>query len=172
VNAPPRLVGELCVLRALGPGDVERLVEIQSEPGIARWWHPPDPAEVRARAQGLEAGIVALGIERDGQPIGLVEYHEENEPDYRHAGIDLFVATEHQDQGIGTDAIRTVARYLIDQRGHHRLTIDPAVENVQAIRVYERLGFRRVGILREYWRSPAGDWRDGLLMDLLASELE
>jgi len=26
--------------------------------------------------------------------------------------------------------------------------------------------------MREYWRSPEGVWRDGLLMDLLAREFE
>jgi len=51
------------------------------------------------------------------------------------------------------------------------VTIDPAAENSAAIRCYERVGFRRVGVLREYWRDGSGVWRDGLLMDLLASEL-
>jgi aminoglycoside 6'-N-acetyltransferase len=63
-------------------------------------------------------------------------------------------------------------RYLIDERGHHRLTIDPAADNAEAIRAYEKVGFRPVGVLREYWRAPGGAWRDGLLMDLLASELD
>jgi hypothetical protein len=30
--------------------------------------------------------------------------------------------------------------------------------------------FRGVGVMREYERRPAGVWRDGLLMDLLARE--
>lgn len=63
-----------------------------------------------------------------------------------------------------------LARYLFDERGHHRLTIDPAAANARAIRAYERVGFRPVGVMREYERGPDGVWRDGLLMDLLASE--
>lgn len=169
MSVPP-LIGELCVLRPLDPGDVPRLIEIQSEPSVARWWHPPDPAEVLDRVEG-RGPDVALGIERDARLVGLIQFYEENEPDFRSAGIDLFIATEHQRQGIGTDAVRTLARYLIDVRGHHRLTIDPAVDNVAAISAYERLGFRRVGVMREYWRAPGGEWRDGLLMDLLAREL-
>lgn len=68
--------------------------------------------------------------------------------------------------------MRTLARYLIDERGHHRLTIDPAADNAPAIRAYEKVGFRAVGVMREHWRSPDGTWRDGLLMDLLARELD
>jgi aminoglycoside 6'-N-acetyltransferase len=64
-----------------------------------------------------------------------------------------------------------MVRHLIEDRGHRRLTIDPAAHNVRAIRCYEKVGFKPVGILREYWLDGNGDWRDGLLMDLLASEL-
>jgi len=102
----------------------------------------------------------------------LIQYHEENELDFRHAGIDVFLAGRAQGVGLGTEAVRTLASYLIDERGHHRLTIDPAAENAAAIRTYEKVGFRQVGVMREYWRSPDGIWRDGLLMDQLARELE
>jgi aminoglycoside 6'-N-acetyltransferase len=64
--------------------------------------------------------------------------------------------------------VRKLACYLIDKCGHHRLTIDPAAYNAAAIRAYQKVGFRTVGVMREYWRSPDGSWRDGLLMDLLA----
>jgi aminoglycoside 6'-N-acetyltransferase len=33
------------------------------------------------------------------------------------------------------------------------------------------VGFRRVGVLREYERGPDGMWHDGLLMDMLTGEL-
>ena len=49
--------------------------------------------------------------------------------------------------------------------------IDPAADNVAAIRAYEKVGFRPVGVMRQYERLPGGEWHDGLLMDLLADEL-
>jgi aminoglycoside 6'-N-acetyltransferase len=67
--------------------------------------------------------------------------------------------------------VRTLARHLFEERGHHRVTIDPAAANARAIRSYERVGFRRVGVMRRYWRDPDGEWQDGLLLDLLAGEL-
>jgi aminoglycoside 6'-N-acetyltransferase len=60
--------------------------------------------------------------------------------------------------------------WLIRERGHHRLTIDPAAANEQAIRAYTKVGFRPVGFMRRYQRT-GDDWEDGLLMDLLADEL-
>ena len=51
------------------------------------------------------------------------------------------------------------------------LVIDPAAHNEAAIRCCTRAGFRPVGVMRRYERSTDGDWHDGLLMDMLASEL-
>jgi len=64
-----------------------------------------------------------------------------------------------------------MARYLLEERGHHRLTIDPALANERAVRVYERVGFRRVGVMRNYERGADGTWHDGLLLDLLRGDL-
>ena len=163
------LRGRNIVLRPLRADDVERVAEIQAEPSVARWWGPPNKAELRRQADGSD-DEKAFVIERKGELVGLIQYYEENEPDFRHAGIDIFLAGRAQGHGLGTDAVRTLARYLIDERGHHRLTIDPAADNAAAIRAYEKVGFRTVGVMREYWRSPDGTWRDGLLMDLLARE--
>ena len=81
----------------------------------------------------------------------MIQYCEETDEEYRHAGIDLFLGAPYHDRGLGTDAVRTMARHLIDDRGHHRLTIDPAAHNERAIRCYEKVGFKRVGVMREYW---------------------
>jgi RimJ/RimL family protein N-acetyltransferase len=89
----------------------------------------------------------------------------------RHAGIDLFLGREARGRGLGPDAIRTLARYLFEERGHHRLTIDPAAANDRAIRAYERVGFRPVGVMRQYERGGDGEFHDGLLLDMLRGEL-
>ena len=169
VERPALLRGRSVVVRPLRADDVARVAEIQAEPGVVRWWGPPDEADLRRQADG-SADEKAFAIEWEGELVGLIQYHEENDPDFRHAGIDVFLTEGAQGRGLGTDAVRTLARYLIDERGHHRLTIDPAAENAPAIRTYEKVGFRTVGVMREYWLSPEGTWQDGLLMDLLARE--
>ena len=171
VDGPRLLRGRNVVLRPLTAEDVERVAEIQSEPGVARWWGPPDEAELRRHAEGRDDAN-SFAIEAGGEVVGFIEFHEEDEPEFRHAGIDVFLAERAQRRGLGVDAVRTLARYLIDERGHHRLTIDPAADNAAAIRAYEKVGFRPVGVMREYWRSPDGSWADGLLMDLLAREFD
>jgi aminoglycoside 6'-N-acetyltransferase len=164
------LKGDRVLLRPLRVDDVRVLVEIQAQRSVARWWGPPDEEDLRRQAEG-KSEETSFAITVDGAVAGLIQYAEENEPMYRHAGIDLFLAEEFQGRGLGTDAVRTLARHLVQDRDHHRLTIDPSADNHAAIRAYEKVGFKPVGVMRQYERSPEGGWRDGLLMDLLADEL-
>jgi aminoglycoside 6'-N-acetyltransferase len=171
VNDPaPTLRGERLILRPVTPGDRPRLREILAEPSVARWWTYGSPDE-RVADWLDDADSVILAIEVDGEVVGSIQFFEEPGADYRHASIDLFLATAFQDRGLGPEAIRLVARHLVDVRGHHRLTIDPSAANARAIRAYARVGFRPVGVMRSYERGPDGTWHDGLLMDLLAGEL-
>jgi RimJ/RimL family protein N-acetyltransferase len=123
----------------------------------------------RSASVSVQKGTCSLVLNRESAQWlgGSVE----DTPDYRHAGIDLFLASDHQGRGLGPEEIHLVAPYLFEVRGHHRLTIDPAAENLRAIHAYERVGFRPGGIMRQYERGRDGTWHDGLLMDLLVGEL-
>ncbi len=167
----PPLLGPRVVLRTGTDDDAAELHRIRCEPSVARWWGSADPEEKMAAELRGEGEEVLFVIEVDSEVAGSIQYSEENEPDYRHAGIDIYLAARFQGGGLGTEAIAVLAAHLIDDRGHHRLTIDPAVANVRAIRSYERVGFRTVGVMRSYERAPDGIWRDALLMDLLDGEL-
>jgi aminoglycoside 6'-N-acetyltransferase len=165
------LDGERVHLRRATAADTDRLREILTEPSVARWWGAARPDyDVADDWLAADEDTAVYAIEFDGALVGSIQFAEETDPDYRHAGIDLFLATAWQDRGLGTDAIRTVARYLFDVRGHHRLTIDPSAANERAIRAYERVGFRRVGVMRAYERGPDGTFHDGLLLELLRGE--
>lgn len=168
----PTLRGQRVVLRPVLDGDVATLRAMLDEPAVARWWGPRRPdVDVALDWLAADEGTTVLAIELDGQVVGSIQFAEEADPDYRHAGIDLFLASAVQGQGLGPDAIRTVAQHLFDERGHHRLTIDPSAANERAIRAYASVGFRPVGVMRRYERGQDGSFHDGLLMDMLREEL-
>jgi aminoglycoside 6'-N-acetyltransferase len=162
--AGPTLRGERVVLRPVEPEDEAPLRAILAEPAVALWWpdqEPPWPFED-------DPDGVRLTVLVEDRIAGFIQFHEDDDPDFRGASIDLFLGTAFHGRGLGTEAVRLVVRHLIDERGHHRITIDPAAENAAAIRSYEKVGFRPVGVLRAYQRDHRrGGWMDGLLMDLI-----
>lgn len=150
-------------LRALEEADEPRLRAILATPAVARWWEPPRPEFPDEDPQATRLAILV-----DGEVAGMIQFYEEDDPDSRHAAIDVFVAPEHHGRGVGSDAVRTLAEHLLDERGHHRVTIDPAVSNAPAVRAYEKAGFRRVGVMEAAERDHVtGDWHDVLLMELV-----
>ena len=159
------------VLRPTTDADAERLAEILAEPEVARWWGSFDLERVRREIVTPQEDEVTYVVVLDGVVIGLIQRWEETEPQYRHAGIDISLHPDWHGQGLGTDAVRTMARHLFDDIGHHRVTIDPAAHNAPAIAAYRKVGFKPVGIMRKYERAPDGTWHDGLLMDLLPEDL-
>jgi aminoglycoside 6'-N-acetyltransferase len=150
-------------LRPLVAQDAPALTRLHRHPEVRRWWG--DPA---ADFPWDDPECTRWTIEVGGAIAGLIQFFEENEPRYRHAGIDLFLDPDRRGQGLGTEAVRRVVAHLIEDRGHHRITIDPAVDNAAAIRAYEKVGFRTVGVMRGYERDADGEsWHDGLLMELV-----
>jgi aminoglycoside 6'-N-acetyltransferase len=154
-------------LRPLHEADLDSLVGVLGRTGVREWWGALDEA---ARADLWNDGT-AFAIEIDGALAGWLGFNEETDPDYRHASLDVFLAPEYHGRGLGPKALWLAARWLVAERGHHRLTIDPAVANERAIRAYSAVGFRPVGVMRRYERGADGRWHDNLLMDLLAEEL-
>lgn len=157
------------MLRKLQESDVTPLLRILQEPEVSRFWYGYDEARIR-RDLLEDDSLVVLAITWQGEVIGAVQFSEMDEPEYRHAGIDLFLGAAHHGKGLGPEAIHAIVRHLFEERGHHRLVIDPAADNRKAIRAYEKVGFRRVGTLRQYERGPDGSWHDGLLMELIAED--
>jgi aminoglycoside 6'-N-acetyltransferase len=154
------------VLRQLEPADEAALRRIREHPDVLTWWDEPSD-----RFLALEPNITRWTILWRGQVAGLIEVHEELAPKYKHAEVDVFLDPEIRGRGVGAEAVRRVVCELIDERGHHRVTIDPAVANRAAIRAYEKVGFRPVGVMRAYERDTGAEsWHDALLMDLLAGE--
>ena len=101
--------GEAVVLRSLGHGDIPRLVEIGRRPAVSRWWAGITEEKLTAKAEGREE-VSALAVLVDGEVVGMIQYQEEDDPEYKSAGIDIFLSEEVHGQGFGTDAVRTLAR--------------------------------------------------------------
>jgi aminoglycoside 6'-N-acetyltransferase len=160
-------------LRAVVPEDLPDLARIRSTSEVARWWQVRTAAqlageEAEARGDGDAHWTVWMGDDR----VGFIQGYERTDPDYRHAGIDLYLDPSLHGQHVGREITQRVARHLLTDLGHHRVIIDPTLANEAAVRCYEAVGFQRVGVMREYWFDHVEQrWADALLMDLLSTDL-
>lgn len=145
--------------------DLPELRRIVQAPGAAEWWGLFEGSE------DDDELLQGLTIFLDGEVIGWLGYEEQKDPKYPSVGLDIMLDPDFHGQGYGPEALRGVIDYFI-ARGHTRFTIDPSADNARAIHTYEKTGFKRIGIARDYEELWPGKKSDGLLMDLLASDLE
>ncbi|QZY51581.1 GNAT family N-acetyltransferase [Leucobacter tenebrionis] len=164
ITAP--IVGPLVTLRAPQSSDADPLLAILREPEVAEWWVGYTPE--RVREEFIEAAATRI-IEVGGVCAGAMYVLRGEDPEYPTTVIHLFIGTRFRGRRIGEEALALAIREEF-AAGISRVTLDPNVHNEGAIRSYERLGFRRVGVLRDYQVRPGGHLEDGLLLDLTRSD--
>ncbi len=149
------------MLVPLADEHAEPLRAIRRHQDVADWWGPL-PDEFPWDEPESERFTVLL----DGRVAGMIQAHEESEPEYRSVEIDIFLDADLRGQGLGPDVITTLVRHLIEDRGHHRVFLGTNVHNARAIRCYEKAGFRTVGTMRLSGRDfRTGKYEDELLME-------
>jgi aminoglycoside 6'-N-acetyltransferase len=158
-------------LRPARRSDIAALAAIREHPGVHRFWRGGEDMTAAVEEDFAEEAVHPFVVEWGGRVVGWIQWTAEDEPDYRFATIDVYLDATLHGRGIGTDAVATLARHLFTEHGHHRIEIDPAIENIAAIRCYEKVGFRPIGVRRRSERGTDGTWHDALLMDLLSDEL-
>src|SRR5919199_5686974 len=106
------LRGERLTLRHVTESDVPAIASILAEPEVAHWWGRYDADRVRREMledPRLEVFVVEIG----GEVAGIVYVGEERDSDYRHASLDISLATAYHGQGYGREALWVVIEHLI-----------------------------------------------------------
>lgn len=165
-----KLAGSLVTLRTVVAADEQALVAIRSTPEVRTRWRGDDLHAEFAKDLADDNVVRLAIIEPNGVVVGLIQFEEEDDPEYRHASVDIYVDPAWHRRGFALDAINTLVNHLFTTGGHHRITIDPAADNLPAIACYTKAGFVSVGVMREYEQQADGSWSDGLLMELLKSD--
>lgn len=164
--------------RAVGDDDVARLARWLQDPEVGAWWHGVtetyDEAFVLEHVlDDSEPWTTFSIVELRGEPIGFQQWYPiDPEPETLAEygleapsgafGIDQFIGESPlHGQGIGAQQVRAVCAWLLGPTGPgaRRVLTDPVVENLRAVRCYERAGFRKVRVL------PGHEELDGLPRD-------
>ena len=105
-----------------------------------------------------------------GEFLGLVRIDRIDSVS-RNCAIGLDVVAKHRGKGLSAKVYAWLLDYLFHQLNMHMVYLEVLESNERAIHVYERLGFRVDGRLRQrIFRN--GTYEDSILMSLLRSEYE
>ncbi len=173
------LHGEQALLRPLGPQDTDDLwadvqVDLQTPEGrrLTGTHHAFSYEEIAAycasRADRADRITLAITNRNTGAWLGEVVLMDHDEPN-RSASLRIALVAAAQNRGVGTEALRLVLAHAFGPLGLHRVSLDVYAFNERAIHVYEKVGFRHEGRLRDalWWDGTA---YDALLMAILATE--
>ncbi len=168
-------------LRRFTEADVDDIWPVVSDPEFPRmmsWAAHADRSEtlgfLRAVNRSFEQNTgVVWAIEHAQRVIGSVglESMAFVRQAWRvdRAELGYWLATEHWNQGLMTEAADAVMRCAFQTIGLHKVTVGCFAENAASRRVIEKLGFRYVGRLEDdVWRD--GAWHAHLRYELTAAE--
>lgn len=184
----PLLRGEMMRLRPIEGRDAERLWEAVQDPEGTRLTGTTatftreqinEWASTVSDRPGRYDWAICPAAMRDGKPvsddmIGEIVLNDLDE-DVRSANLRLQLLPNYRGRGYGREAIQEVLRFAFDgvdgEPGPrlHRVSLDVLSINPRAQALYESLGFREEGRLRDIYRD--GDtWADAVVMSILEDE--
>ncbi|MFJ3923198.1 GNAT family N-acetyltransferase [Streptomyces sp. NPDC090022] len=171
----PTLRGERVVLRPLTVDDVPALLPVFSDPEAARLTggHTAfDTARLHAwygsrqdQDDRLDLAVVDRATGRVAGEVVLNEW----DPDNESCSFRILLVPDGRGRGLGTEATRLIVGHGFETLGLHRISLEVYAFNPRARRVYEKVGFRAEGVMRDalLWE---GERVDATLMSMLAPE--
>lgn len=119
----------------------------------------------RSIAEGVEASFT---LRLDGEVAGHVSLMRKA-PMQDYAEIGYWLRSDLAGKGLMTEAAGAVVRYGFEELSLNRIELRAAVANLASIRVAEKLGFQREGVLRGNCLGPGGT-SDAYMYGLLATD--
>jgi len=174
--------GDLVYLRALEASDFDIINQYWNFLDFRRFLGVPLPRsnnclhdwlDKRSTADPWKDGLIELAIadKKQNSFIGLVHLENIKRPhDRAEFGVSI-LNPENFSKGYGTDATRIMLWVGFSILGLHSIYLDTMEDNMRAIRTYEKVGFQRVGLLRET-EFQDGTYKGLLVMDILRDEFE
>lgn len=119
--------------------------------------------------KGNGVNRVVYGIYVDSDATGMVSLHD---IDYinRNSMFGIYVAEKmNNNKGVGTKATRLILDFAFNGMGLNRVGLEVLETNMNAIHLYEKVGFVKEGVKRSAFYTD-GDFIDVNIMSILKSE--
>ncbi|WP_420602067.1 GNAT family N-acetyltransferase [Flagellimonas sp.] len=159
------LKGKQVYLRALEPEDLDFLYQLENDTSIweiSGTLRPYSKKVLRLYLENAHRDIYDVKqlrlciCNKDDNCIGLIDLFD-FDPKHRRAGMGIVVAkTNDRNKGIGAEAISLVCDYAFSTLDLHQLYANILEENKASIHLFEKLGFEKIGVKKEWIRTNSG----------------
>lgn len=158
---------ESIYLRALEATDLDFLYDLENDRSL---WPVSDTRTpfsrhvLQAYLQQASADIYAVRqlrlvvCQHTHEPVGTIDLFD-FDPAHLRAGVGLVIAAPFQGWGYGFQALSCLATYCADSLHLHQLYCSIASVNDRSISLFEKAGFSRIGVRKEWLRLREG-WSD------------
>lgn len=164
-------------LRPLEPDDIELLYQWENNMEIWEVSNTKAPFSKHILAQYIkesardiyETKQLRLIIQNESnQPVGAIDLFD-FEPYHQRAGIGILIhKTEHRNRGYATDALTALSNYALNTLGLKQLFANISEDNVTSIRLFEKNGFKKAGV-KKNWIKTINGWKDELFFQKMLS---
>jgi UDP-4-amino-4,6-dideoxy-N-acetyl-beta-L-altrosamine N-acetyltransferase len=170
---PAFITGKTVYLRALERADAPVIVPWVNDPRVIEYVSIHKPMNLAAEESYIDAvnrseHDVVFGVcsRVSDALIGVASLHQVDEHN-RQAMFGIFVGdARNRGKGYGTETTVLVARYAFEMLNLNRVWLYVFEFNKRAIRVYEKVGFEKEGVLRQAHFSRGRYWNT-VVMGLL-----
>lgn len=172
----PFRIGRTIYLRPLEREDAPLFVVWLNDPEVTRTLSMHRPVDLATEEEFIATipksehdFVLGVALQATNELIGTVGIHDIDWKN-RHGTFGINVGAKHEwNKGYGTEATGLMVAYAFDTLNLHRVRLLVFASNARAIRMYEKVGFRREGILRQD-RFHAGRYWDTIAMAILRDE--
>jgi RimJ/RimL family protein N-acetyltransferase len=162
------LDGEKIYLRPLGRGDAELILPWVNDQEVTRTLLLHRPVNLESEEEFLGRmtrsdtdvifGIVEKTSDRLIGVVGLPQIDYRN----RHSSFGIFIGDKGKwGKGYGTEATFLAVQYAFGTLNLNRVWLHVSADNLGALRAYEKVGFRKEGVLQQHL------YRDGRYLDIV-----
>jgi diamine N-acetyltransferase len=167
---------EKITLRALEPEDLELLYEWENNDSywvISNTITPFSKFTLKrylkhSHKNIYETGQLRLMIEliEEKKTIGAIDLFD-FDPFHKRAGIGILIADEtHRRKGYASMALKCLIQYCLTTLQLHQLYCNILANNTESMDLFEKLGFVRIGIKKE-WVQTADGYLDEYMFQLI-----
>mgnify|MGYP005849092943 CR=1 FL=1 len=173
----PIQLNETLVLRKVDTRDFKEIYRILSDPKVTKYLSIELPENEEDIKKNIKFSIMdwnaAVGLSYsvflNGTFIGLVNLYNIRWY-YSRAEVGLFLDSRYWEKGYGSKILRKIIEYCFYTLGLHRLEAHIFPQNEASIRLFEKFGFKREGICRDYAQNLDDQWQDCIQYSLLSEE--